>query len=216
MRVQVRFIGIVADVLERRDAALELADGATVGDLLDTLVAEDETFAAFVGQVAVVVDGQNASRTTALSEGVEVAVMRPIGGGAGDGARIVHADLPIVPSPSGLPTQHIVGAAVGATQLFVGQQWLEPGERVFLHTHPCEEVLTFLAGSGEATLGDDSVAVAAGVSLFIPTGVLHGFRNTGSERLHVMVFFPVPRFAETVIMEAMLGNRDWREFQLAN
>jgi quercetin dioxygenase-like cupin family protein/molybdopterin converting factor small subunit len=215
MRVQVRFVGIVADVLERRDAALELADDATVGDLLDRLVAMDETFAAFVGQVAVVADGQNATRATVLREGADVAVMRPIGGGAGDGARVVHAELPIVPSPSGLPTQHIVGAAVGATQLFVGQQWLEPGERVFLHTHPCEEVLTFLAGSGEATLGDDIVPIAAGVSLFIPTGVLHGFRNTGTDQLHVMVVFPVPHFAETVITEAMLGNRDWREFRLA-
>lgn len=213
MRITVRYFGIVADMLERRDEVATLADGATVGELVAQLAAADETFAAIVGQTAIVVDGRNVGRDEPLVDGAEVAIMRPIGGGAGDGARIVHADLPIVPSPSGLPTQHIVGRAVGAKQLFLGQQWLEPGERVFLHTHPCEEVLTFLTGTGEATLGDDIVPISAGVSLFIPTGVLHGFRNTGSERLHVMVIFPVPQFAETVITEEMLGNRDWREFR---
>ena len=29
-----------------------------------------------------------------------------------------------------------------------------------------------------------------------------------------MVIFPVPHFAETVITEEMLGNRDWREHRL--
>ena len=214
MRVKVRYFGIVADMLERRDEVVVIADGATVADLVAQLAAADETFTAILGQVSIVIDGRTVARVERLSDGAEVAVMRPIGGGGGDGARIVHAELPIVPSPSGLPTQHIVGAAIGATQLFVGQQWLEPGERVFLPTHPCEEALTFLAGSGEATLGDDVVPIAAGVSLFIPIGVLHGFRNTGTERLHVMVIFPVPHFAETVITEEMLGNRDWREHRL--
>jgi quercetin dioxygenase-like cupin family protein len=115
--------------------------------------------------------------------------------------RIVHADVPIVPSPSGLPSQHLVSARDGAAALFVGQQWLRPGERVLLHTHPVEEVLTFLAGTGEATLGDARVPIGAGVSLLIPPGIVHGFRCTGDEPLHVIVVFPVPRFAETTIVE---------------
>ena len=118
------------------------------------------------------------------------------------GARLlVHAELPIVPSPSGLPSQHIVTAAAGATSIFLGQQWLQPGDRVLLHTHPCEEALMFLSGHGEATLGAETVAIGAGTSLFIPAGVVHGFRNTGAEQLHVVIVFPVPRFAETTIVE---------------
>jgi quercetin dioxygenase-like cupin family protein len=115
--------------------------------------------------------------------------------------RIVHADLPIVPSPSGLPSQHIVSSAVGSETIFVGQQWLEPGERVLLHTHPVEEALTFLAGSGEATLGEEIVPIGPSVSLFIPPGVVHGFRNAGETTLHVLIVFQGPRFAETVICE---------------
>ena len=114
--------------------------------------------------------------------------------------RIDHATIPIVASPSGLPTQHLVTAQDGAQGLFVAQQWLQPGDRVLLHTHPVEEAITFLSGSGEATLGEETVPIGAGVSLYIPAGEVHGFCCTEGT-LHVMVVFPVPEFAETTIVE---------------
>lgn len=117
------------------------------------------------------------------------------------GTRIVHADLPISRSPSGLPIQHLVDGRTGSRSTYVGQQWLQPGERVLLHTHPVEEVLTFLSGEGEATLGSETVSIGAGVSLYIPAEAVHGFRNTGSDVLHVIVMFPVPEFAETTLVE---------------
>lgn len=116
------------------------------------------------------------------------------------GRRIDHATLPIVASPSGLPTQHLVCERDGATSLFLAQQWLEPGQRVYLHTHEVEETLTFLDGEGVATMDGEDVAIRAGVSLFIPPGVVHGFRCTAG-RLHVLVTFPVPYFAETRMVE---------------
>ena len=122
---------------------------------------------------------------------------------AGRGKRIVHTALPVIASPSGLPSQHLVTARDGATGLFVGQQWLRPGERVLLHTHPVEEALTFLAGEGEATLGDERVPIGAGVSLYVPPGLVHGFRCAGEATLHVIVVFPVPQFAATTIVEAI-------------
>jgi quercetin dioxygenase-like cupin family protein len=114
--------------------------------------------------------------------------------------RIDHTDVPIVASPSGLPTQHLVSARDGAEGLFVAQQWLQPGDRVLLHTHPVEEAITFLSGSGEATLGEETVPIGAGVSLYIPAGEAHGFRCTEGT-LHVFVVFPTPEFAETTIVE---------------
>jgi quercetin dioxygenase-like cupin family protein len=116
------------------------------------------------------------------------------------GCRIDHATLPFVPSPSGLPTQHLISARDGAQRLFVAQQWLLPGERVLLHTHPVEETVTFLSGTGEATLGDEDVTIGAGVSLYIPAGLVHGFHCTAGT-LHVLVVFPTPEFAETTIVE---------------
>lgn len=125
--------------------------------------------------------------------------------GDGAGKLIVHAEVPVVASPSGLPTQHLVSAGDGATGLFVGRQWLRPGDRVLRHTHPVEEVLTFLAGTGEATLGDERLPIGAGTSLFVPAGLVHSFRCTGTEPLQVMIVFPVPRFAETSIVERGSG-----------
>jgi quercetin dioxygenase-like cupin family protein len=118
----------------------------------------------------------------------------------GEARRIAHAALPIVPSPSGLPTQHLVCGRDGAQRLFVGQQWLQSGQRVLLHTHPVEEAITYLSGEGEATLGDEIVPIGPGVSLYIPAGVVHGFRCTAGT-LHVLVAFPTPEFAETTIVE---------------
>lgn len=117
------------------------------------------------------------------------------------GRRLVHADLPIVPSPSGLPSQHIVTEAIGASATFLGQQWLGPGDCVLLHTHPVEEAVMFLSGVGEATMGDESVAISAGVSLYFPAGLVHGFRNTGNTPMQVIIVFPVPYFAETTLVE---------------
>lgn len=111
---------------------------------------------------------------------------------------IIHADAPIVPSPSGLPTRYVVSATMGARQLFVAEQALEPGQAVPLHTHPIEEVLAFLSGSGEATCGEDLHDVREGVSVFIPPGVTHGFRNTDEVPLRVLVIFPGNSFAETI------------------
>jgi mannose-6-phosphate isomerase-like protein (cupin superfamily) len=122
------------------------------------------------------------------------------------GHRLVHADLPIIPSPSGLPSQHIVTQAIGATSSFLGQQWLGPGDRVLLHTHPVEESLMFLSGVGEATMGDETVEISAGVSLYFPPGLVHGFRNTGNTPMQVIIIFPVPYFAETIIVETSAAS----------
>jgi mannose-6-phosphate isomerase-like protein (cupin superfamily) len=117
------------------------------------------------------------------------------------GQRLVHAALPIVPSPSGLPSQHIVTNAIGSTTTFLGQQWLGPGDRVLLHTHPVEEAIMFMTGVGEASMDGEIVAIEAGVSLYFPVGCVHGFRNTGNTPMHVILVFPVPYFAETTIVE---------------
>jgi quercetin dioxygenase-like cupin family protein len=117
------------------------------------------------------------------------------------GALLIHDHLPIVPSPSGLPSQHIVTSASGATSLFLGQQWLEPGDEVLTHTHPCEEALMFLSGTGEAVIDGEPVTITAGCSLFLGAGSVHGFRNTGTDRMHVIIVFPTPGFAPTTIVK---------------
>jgi quercetin dioxygenase-like cupin family protein len=113
------------------------------------------------------------------------------------GSRIEHRDQPIRRSPSGGPLRDIVSAESGSSDLYVGEQWLAPGDEVPLHAHPVEEVLVCTAGNGLATLGSADVPFGADVSLQVPTGELHGFRNSGSAELRVFVIFPSGAFAET-------------------
>lgn len=117
------------------------------------------------------------------------------------GTRIEHEREPVDRSPSGLAIRHLVSSRTGSSQLYVGEQWLEPGERVLLHTHPVEEALVFTGGTGEVTLGDEVVPVGPGVTIHIPAGEVHGFRNTGAVRLDVFVIFPGATFARTDIVE---------------
>jgi mannose-6-phosphate isomerase-like protein (cupin superfamily) len=117
------------------------------------------------------------------------------------GTRIEHDAMPVDRSPSGLAIRHLVSGANGSAALYAGEQWLERGERVLPHTHEVEEVLIFTAGVGEVRLGDASLPVGAGITVHIPAGEVHGFRNTGEDRLRVFVIFPGNTFAQTDIVE---------------
>ncbi len=104
-------------------------------------------------------------------------------------------------SPSGLLTQYLAWRETGGTGLFVARQWLGTGQRVFRHSHAVEEVLVFLSGNGIATLGDEDVAVGPGITLVVPAGIVHGFRNDAAETLLVLVIFPGDTFAQTDFVE---------------
>lgn len=112
------------------------------------------------------------------------------------GTRVVHDAVPVARAPSGRPLRHLVGAEIGAG-LYLGEQWLRPAEEVPLHTHPVEEVLIFFGGEGVAIIGDQEVSVGVGITLHVPPGEPHGFRNTGGEDLRLLVIFPTPEFART-------------------
>ena len=82
MQVSVRYFGIVGDMVRRKTDEIELADGATVADLLAALVVENPGFAPVAKQVRAVVDGENAGRDMVLTTDSEVTLMRAIGGGS--------------------------------------------------------------------------------------------------------------------------------------
>ena len=121
--------------------------------------------------------------------------------------RVDPAEEPIRASPSGLYTQYLAWRETGGTGLFVARQWLGTGQRVFRHTHAVEEVLVFLSGAGTATLGEEEVAVGPGITLVVPAGVVHGFRNDAEETLLVLVIFPGDVFARTDFVEPTPDQR---------
>ncbi len=63
-------------------------------------------------------------------------------------------------------------------------QDVSPGTTIPIHLHEKEDEVIFIqSGVGEATLGDETVALAAGSTLFVPQGTWHGGRNTGKATL---------------------------------
>lgn len=80
-----------------------------------------------------------------------------------------------------------------AAHLYAGLNCFLPGQEHAAHVHADQDKMyVVLEGRGEASVGDDARAVAAGDLVFAPAGVPHGLKNTGEENLVVLVVFSPP------------------------
>lgn len=79
-------------------------------------------------------------------------------------------------------------------RILVGLNAFEPGQEHRLHAHAGMDKLYYvLAGRGVFLLEGREEPMEAGLLLIAPEGVLHGIRNTGSERLLVLaILAPSP------------------------
>jgi mannose-6-phosphate isomerase-like protein (cupin superfamily) len=80
-------------------------------------------------------------------------------------------------------------AATGSAATAVVYFEVAPGKRLGRHTDSSEEVLYIVEGTGEATVGDERVAVSTGSLAVVPALAPHDIRNTGSAPLKVVGFF---------------------------
>lgn len=87
-------------------------------------------------------------------------------------------------------------------QLAVLEEQCAAGDRIPLHRHDVDEVVTILDGEGTYLLDGAEVPVARGDVVFIPAGAAHGTRNTGTTALHLHAVFP----ARNVVMEMLDRN----------
>ena len=69
-----------------------------------------------------------------------------------------------------------------------------PGTGPRVHRHPYPEVFVVEAGEATFRLGDEDVVVGAGHLLVSPSGVLHGFQNTGTGELRLTAIHGAARF----------------------
>ncbi len=81
-----------------------------------------------------------------------------------------------------------------SARLLVGLNAFEPGQSHALHAHEQMDKLYYvLEGQGVFLLEGRELAMQAGELLVAPSGVPHGVRNTGTERLLVLaVLAPAP------------------------
>jgi quercetin dioxygenase-like cupin family protein len=67
---------------------------------------------------------------------------------------------------------------------------IEPGRYLGTHTDSAEEIILILAGTVEASLGEETGRLSTGQAVLIPRLVPHGFRNSGNETARCVGFFP--------------------------
>jgi Mannose-6-phosphate isomerase len=73
--------------------------------------------------------------------------------------------------------------------MLVGLNSFESGQEHALHGHANQDkVYHVLQGNGLFLLEEKNIEMDAGAMLIAPAGVPHGVRNTGNERLIVLVF----------------------------
>ena len=94
----------------------------------------------------------------------------------------------------GVLTRMRVSAVTGGAQLSIFDQWCDPGLGAPTHLHAVEEVLSVISGRAEVWLDDERAEVSVGSSVLIPAGHRHGFRNIGTEVLHVQAVLAAPIF----------------------
>ncbi|MFT7485024.1 MAG: quercetin dioxygenase-like cupin family protein [Candidatus Paceibacteria bacterium] len=80
-------------------------------------------------------------------------------------------------------------------QLLVGLNCFEPGQEHALHAHAdMDKVYHVLEGSGSFLLEGREEPLEPGMLLIAPSGVPHGIRNSGAERLVVLaILAPGPK-----------------------
>ena len=108
--------------------------------------------------------------------------------------KIEHAAQPLEDWREGVKTRMHVSACNGATQLCIFEQWVAPALGAPEHQHPVEEVLTVLSGEADVWIDDTHTALTNGQSVVVPALKMHGFRNTGSETLHMHAVLAAPIF----------------------
>jgi mannose-6-phosphate isomerase-like protein (cupin superfamily) len=88
--------------------------------------------------------------------------------------------------PGGATYRTLIGDDNGVDiPIRTGIQTSQPGYATREHSHPYVEVLTVIAGRGEAWLPGEpgTIAMEPGVTISIPAGQVHGFRVVGNKPL---------------------------------
>ena len=118
MRLNVLFFGMLKDLAGSASDALELPEGATVGDLLKLYESRIPKLRESLRSLAVAVNQQYAGPATELKAGDEVALLPPVSGGSEE--RENHASLVRHPIDTSAALANIKRGEDGAAVIFEG------------------------------------------------------------------------------------------------
>jgi mannose-6-phosphate isomerase-like protein (cupin superfamily) len=69
---------------------------------------------------------------------------------------------------------------------------IEPGDEIGEETHDVDQILVFVAGTGEAVLDGERSSVGVNRMVVVPAGTKHNFINTGEKPLKLFTVYSPP------------------------
>lgn len=63
------------------------------------------------------------------------------------------------------------------------------GGEIGMEAHRVDQILVFVSGQGQAIVDGETSAVHEGYLVFVPAGVQHNFKNTGSDELKLFTIY---------------------------
>ena len=93
----------------------------------------------------------------------------------------------------------LASSEISRSDITVARVIIKPGKSNPRHCHDnCEEVLHLLQGRLKHSFGDDTIEMAAGDTLVVPSGVMHNALNLGDKDADMIVAYSA-------------GKRDFRK-----
>jgi quercetin dioxygenase-like cupin family protein len=83
----------------------------------------------------------------------------------------------------------------GSQAITMGKITIEPGCEIPPHTHPVDDAMIILSGSGELYTTEGSVPIETGSHGWAPANTRHGVRNTGKQPLVFIYTWPAANVA---------------------
>src|SRR5215210_6753753 len=102
-----------------------------------------------------------------------------------------YHETPIDAGDPGVAARRMVNTAIGSESITMGISVFKPGAGIFLHTHPCEEVVIILDGEAMAEIDGAVTAVGRFDVSFVPPLVPHRFWNGSDRPMTMCYFYPV-------------------------
>jgi quercetin dioxygenase-like cupin family protein len=90
----------------------------------------------------------------------------------------------------GVAARRMVNSAMGSRTITCGVSVFEPGSAIFLHTHPCEEVVAVVDGEAVCELDGERHLLRPFDLSFVPPLVPHRFVNESDRPFTMIYFYP--------------------------
>jgi putative monooxygenase len=103
---------------------------------------------------------------------------------------IRYAAAEVDRSDPGVGARRLVNSLMGSQSFTAGISTFEPGAGIFLHTHPCEEIVVILDGEAVGEVAGEISDVRAFDVSFVPPGVPHRFLNKSDKPFTMMYVYP--------------------------